>query len=280
MPSEEILEEFAEWLSADYAPTSVRKLRADVQTMATWGPAPPESKRLGPRLQDFRWAWGRWDAFCVEKGRQNPLPEPKALERRPGRRNRKGGRLKPARSIPAEQWEALRTRIEADDSARGAVLDVLVSTGKRISDVLRVTETQLREAFNRKDGETVIEVKDGKAVILSILGAPRAWGRLYGYLAPEQTVADAVSSGSPAEAGSAAYQKVHRALQAHADAIGITDVHLHRTRRTVAVSLVREGASLEEVQRVLDHNRRATTERYVDEAMGDVAARALQRVNR
>jgi len=271
--------EFARWLTRHYARTTVRKLCADVATMARSGPEPPEAKRLAQRKQDFRWAWGRWAAFCKATNRRNMLPEPARHERQPGRRPK---RQRPALSIPEGPWAALRKRVRADSSITGRVLDVLVSTGLRIGDVLRVPESAIAEARARPDGVTVLEVKGAKPVIVSVRGAPKAWERLHDALKPGQLVADAVSPGSSWEAGSGAYARVRRALKAHAAEVGLdpATVHLHRTRRTVAVTLIRAGASLEEVQRVLQQNNRSTTERYVDEAMGDVATKALERINR
>jgi integrase len=273
------LAHFAKWLSRFYADSSVRKIRTDVATMANSGVEPPESKRLGPRKQDFRWAWSRFDQWCIETGRDNELPEPPAAIKVPGRAPK---RLKPALSIPEGPWKQLRQRVRADDSVPGCVLDVLVCTGLRIGDVLRVDEPTIRTAFTREDGAAVLELKGSKPVIVSVRGAPKAWERLLGVLERDQRVCDAVSPGSSWSGTSAAYQRVRRALKAHATAVGLDErlVHLHRLRRTIGVTLIRAGASLEEVQRVLGHNRRMTTETYLDEQMSDVATRALQRINR
>jgi integrase/recombinase XerC len=57
-------------------------------------------------------------------------------------------------------------------------------------------------------------------------------------------------------------------------------VHLHRLRRSVAAHLFRKGARLEEIQKVLGHSSRATTEIYTSEAMPELVADTLSDMHR
>jgi integrase len=231
---------FEKWLLRNYAEASARKIRRDVQAIAAYGPTPPQSTRR-QRAADYRWAWRLWADFCEAKGLRNTLPEPARGERQHGRQKR---REKPALSLPADSWAVLRKRVRRDDSATGRVLDVLCSTGLRIGDVLRVDEATIAAAMARPDGAAVFELKGAKPVIVSVAGAPKAWARLHEALEPGQRVCDRVGKGGW-QPGRGPYKAVSRALKAHAKAIGLDErsVHLHRSRRTVAVQLIEGGAS-------------------------------------
>ena len=271
------LDRFEKWLLRDYATSSALKIRRDVSTMASYGPVPPQTARSG-RQADFRWAWRLWAAFCDAKNLENELTEPARAERQHGRKQR---RQKPALSLPADSWAALRKRVRADDDICGRVLDVLCCTGLRIGDVLRVDQPTIAEAMNRSDGAAVLLLKGSKPVIVSVAGARKAWTRLFEALELGQRVCDRVGKGGW-QPGRGPYKAVSRALKAHARAVGLDErtVHLHRTRRTVGVMLIKAGASLEEVQRVYGQSNRSTTERYLDEVMSDVATSALKRINK
>lgn len=282
MPDEDTLAAFAEWLEEDYAESTVRKFCADISTMATWGPAPPAAKRLKLRVQDYRLAWSRWDAFCTETDVENGLPEPQPLERRFGRRRRKdAARLKPALSIPESSWDALRERIRSDPSPQSRVLDVLVCSGLRIGDVLRLTEPLLRSALEREDGIGILRVKGARDVVFTTRDGSDSWARLYELLQKDQRVAAICSKTDDPQAAGASYQACRRALKAHAEAVGLEarEIHLHRTRRTVAVQLYKAGVRIEIISKVLQHQSIETTQRYLDESMADVAGKALARLN-
>jgi len=184
------------------------------------------------------------------------------------------GRLKPALSIPDEDWRALYAKIP--NTVQGAVVRVMMATGLRIGDVLRLPPKAIREALGRADGLLEVRVKGGKGIVTSVAGARDEWERLLGLCGNAASVARAVApygDGSP-EGGHAAYQAVRRSLQATGARLVAGRVHLHRLRRTVTVQALRSGAPLTTVQQMLGHADIRTTSSYADETRVDLVTEA------
>lgn len=186
------------------------------------------------------------------------------------------GRLKPALSIPDADWGRLYHALPND--LNGAVIRVMMSTGLRIGDVLRLPPSAIREALDRADGLLELRVKGGKALVTSVAGAREAWAPLAACTAG--SVARAVApygNGSP-DGGQAAYQSVRRTLQAAGGKLVGGRVHLHRLRRTVTVQAIRSGAPLTTVQQMLGHADLRTTSTYADETNVDAVTEAQKAI--
>jgi integrase len=184
-------------------------------------------------------------------------------------------RLKPAVSMPDEDWDILYGWLQRDDSIAAAVLRVMMTTGLRIGDVLRLPADAMEAALHRSDGVLEAKVKGGDIIKSSTAGASRNdWVRLAERVST--TVAEAVSpygTGS-ADGGDAAYKAVSRALKAAGRATDLTGrVHLHRLRRTTLVQVLRAGADITVAKAMAGHKSLKTTEKYTDETIAGHAAR-------
>lgn len=184
-------------------------------------------------------------------------------------------RLKPAISMPDEDWDNLYGSLYPDRSPEAAVLRVMMTTGLRIGDVLRLPGHAVEAALDRQDGLLEAKVKGGDIIKSSVAGASRPdWVRLGNLV--DTTVAWAVApygTGS-ADAGEAAYQAVRRCLVAAGKRIGLSGrVHLHRLRRTTLVQVLRSGADITVAKAMAGHKSLKTTEKYTDENIAGHAAR-------
>lgn len=189
------------------------------------------------------------------------------------------GRAKPARSVPASTWTKFTAELDkrASTSPALAVLKVLADTGLRIGDVLRIPTSELRSGAksNRMD----LTVKGHKERVVNWDGAPDAWNALLEHAKKSKgkIIAEVVSEGSSANAGSAAYKACARAMSALGSEIDPDERwHLHRMRRTVLVNALEETGDIAAVQQLGGHTNIQTTARYLDEVRAKETAE-LQR---
>lgn len=192
-------------------------------------------------------------------------------------------RKKPAISFSPTDWAKLRSALEKDPAPESSVLLVMIATGVRIGDVLRIELASLRSAVKNPD-EAVLEIiqKGGSRRMLPIAGAPAQWTRLAETCAKGSgatTVAEAICPTSTwgAKGGGGAYQRVNRHLRDVATRLGLQGrPHLHRVRRTVATRALNLTRDIHLVSGLLGHAHVATTETYLDEVRGEEIAE-LQR---
>ncbi len=194
-----------------------------------------------------------------------------------GRKKRK----KTARSFGDGEWQLLCTAIEQNDTPEARVLEVMIGTGLRIGDVLRLTKRRLRNA--ERSGRLYIEQKGGEDRLVLLSGAPKAWQHLSAAWAGDgaKTVASLVSpeGNGSARAGGAAYRRVTRRLKQLAAAVGIDGrVNSHRLRRTVGVQALRVTEDVPAVAQLLGHRSMNTTMGYLDEARPDRVAELQQQL--
>jgi len=197
----------------------------------------------------------------------------------PLRRGRRTRRKKPAQSLGDEEWRRLWAHVLADSAVQARVLEVMMATGLRIADVLRITRRALTHAMD--SGTLLVEQKGGEERYVRIDGAPDAWGHLLQAWQgkPGATVALLVSpdGDGSTRAGDSAYKRVARRLRRLAKSAGISSrVHTHRLRRTVGVQALRMTEDVPAVQQLLGHRSFHTTMGYLDEARPDAVAE-LQR---
>jgi len=193
----------------------------------------------------------------------------------PLRRGRRTRRKKPAQSLGDEEWRRLWAHVLADSAVQARVLEVMMATGLRIADVLRITRRALTHAMD--SGTLLVEQKGGEERYVRIDGAPDAWGHLLQAWQgkPGATVALLVSpdGDGSTRAGDSAYKRVARRLRRLAKSAGISSrVHTHRLRRTVGVQALRMTEDVPAVQQLLGHRSFHTTMGYLDEARPDAVA--------
>jgi integrase len=194
-------------------------------------------------------------------------------------RARQAQRARTESSIGDEAWGRLLD-LTAEGAAEGdpqdAVLYLMMRTGLRIGDVLRLTRQRLQGGLRSEAGVVRLVQKGGEERRLPVAGAPDAWQYLAEACAGAPTVALAVapdSDGSPI-AGAAPYKRVQRRMHARADEAGVEGrMHTHRLRRTVAVQAIRSTGQVETARQLLGHRSLHATLRYVDEASPEDLAR-------
>lgn len=186
-----------------------------------------------------------------------------------------------ARSFTADDLAALAGAIIEDDSPEGHVLHVLLDTGLRIGDILRIPTEDLKIAL--REGILDARVKGGRIVQIPIAGARETWWKLYRALraSGKPTVAWWIcpEGNGSAKAGGAAYQRVNRKFKALGDRVGVHGrVHLHRLRRSFAVDALRESGDIIAVQQALGHRSLTSTQKYTDELRVDDVAKLQQAI--
>jgi integrase len=284
------LERFRAWCLGRYSKRSSTKLVADVRTMVRTGGEPPLAQQRVKRLKDYAWAWDVWNDARADGCKLPELklarPEVPEAPKRGGRRAREPKRLREARAMTTAEWEAMLTALEGDSSMAARVVEIMARTGLRVGDVLRVRLAALRTALPAGEaGELAVLVKGEKPTMVKLGAAADAWRRAYASSwRGAVTIADAVTGkpSSDTEASGAAYERCRRVMKHHGAVLAVDGrIHLHRLRRTVAIELLRRGASIEDVQQALLQESVKTTERsYTDEYRAEQAASALNRLRK
>lgn len=261
-------------LDQDYRPSTIEAGLSDVRRLVRL----VRDEAPLPTTAGVRLAAQRLDAYAEDR-RMQLAPELRSavdalLEAVPKRRRRK--RKKPAQSLGDEEWRRLWTHVLADGTVQARVLEVMMATGLRVGDVLRVTRRGLTQALT-ETGTLLVEQKGGDERYVRIDGAPDAWGHLLQAWQgkPGATVAWLVSpdGDGSTRAGDSAYQRVSRRLRRLAKSAGISSrVHTHRLRRTVGVQALRVTEDVPAVQQLLGHRSFHTTMSYLDEARPDAVA--------
>jgi integrase/recombinase XerC len=208
------------------------------------------------------------------------------LERHLAReRPRKTPRKRPAVSVPDDQWAALDASLEPDDRLAARAIAVIMSTGLRVGDLLRLEYDVLDRAA--RGAAIELETKGGKPRLLAWAGTP-AWARLYDawtvvrlgrrFTGRDNLAACICSSrNDDPEAGACAYKTMVSMLEHHASRAGVAGrVHLHRLRRTVVTQVLRVTKDIHATARMIGHENIQTTARYADEPSPEQTAE-LQR---
>jgi integrase len=232
--------------------------------------------RSASRRTSLEWAASLWKDFSGEELVVHSAKPPEHE------------RLKPAISMPDEDWERLWRVLssgltDAGEAVEGvevrspaaAVIRVMMVTGLRIEDVLRIPPTAIAGALSRADGLLEAKIKGGKVIKTSVAGSREAWAQLHAVTARSPTVAHAVAPGGSgtSAAGSGAYMACSRLLHKASKAAGCSGrAHLHRLRRTVVVQGLRSGIDVVQIASSVGHSSINTTSRYADEKHPEIAA--------
>jgi integrase len=200
-----------------------------------------------------------------------------------GVQTRFGGRaskrkVEEKRAVDDDDWSRLDSHVVADASLPARVVLVMMRTGMRVSDVLRIPIQTLYRGIERGRIPTIL--KGGKPFEVLVEGAGGAW-ELLGEAVREARpsgllIAHAVSPRTKVtevEGATGAYQAVRRVLQKHAAAAGVDSrIYTHRLRRTVGVRAYRVTEDVLAVRDLLGHSKSRTTEGYLSEARPDRVA--------
>lgn len=149
----------------------------------------------------------------------------------------------------------------SDDRDRAIIY--MLANGLRVSEVVSVRASDLLIA---PDGSTVIVrvVGKGQKERLVPLGEPAA--RALGRWLRHQVNPDRLFPVTTRQAQEAVYRAVRRA--------GLSDISAHTLRHYYATRLIRAGAPLPAVQRLLGHSSLNTTQVYLDLDVSDAVAAA------
>ena len=279
-------DDFEAWMhEEDYRDSTIRGGVLEAQRLVRLTRA---EEPLPARL---RWAAYRLERYAkarhmeLDEGLVSAVERLREAAKQNRRDNAHGGRRRhkrkrTARSLSDPEWQALWTAVLTDGALESRVIEVLMATGLRVGDALRITRPGLTRAL-KSTGVLEIEVKGGDEITRYIAGAPKTWGRLLeawqgnrGATVAYLLVPDGDGS---THAGDAPYKRVARHLARLVEHAGIAGrVHLHRLRRTVAVQALRLTDDVQAVQQLLGHGTSAATAAYIDEARPERVAE-LQR---
>lgn len=184
----------------------------------------------------FRWCCGE------DYINKNPTDAVKAIK--------KEKRIKKA--IPEKEFEKLREN--AKNKRDKAIIDVLYSTGVRVSELVGINKSDI-------EGDEIIVFGKGEKERKVYLNA-RAQLSLQEYLDERKDSEDPlfVSSRKPYQRMSAG--AVETMLRTLGKNTGIAKIHPHRFRRTMASNALNRGMPIEEVQQLLGHSDIETTTIY------------------
>ena len=136
-----------------------------------------------------------------------------------------------------------------------AIINFLASTGCRISEMTDLNRDQIR--FDSL--ECVVHGKGNKERVVYL--SPVAGMYLKEYIASREDDEEALFMGQRKERLQPGGVRIM--LKTLAKKAGVENVHPHKFRRTLATELSRKGMSIQEVARILGHDKIDTTMKYV-----------------
>lgn len=274
---------FDEWMQREnYAPATRRATRCRIASMQLT-PLPRVAERLRTSPHDLDAARRYWryletgarplDDFDRVVGELLLAPRPRRKLHHP--------RVHEAQSFEARDWSELVDALRADRAPEAAVVLVIVATGLRIGDILRLRKESLGKALAGNSTDVVTIQKGGRTRRLPVEGARAEWQHLYDRWSDGATVAEWICPTSKygPETPGGAYQRVRRHLQATAKSLKLSGrAHLHRLRRTVAVRALEATKDVHLVQQLLGHADIKATQVYTDELRSREVAALQQRL--
>lgn len=166
---------------------------------------------------------------------------------------------------PFKDVELERLRYAAADNIRlTALLEVLISTGCRISEVSGMNREDL-------DGDEIIVYGKGKKERTVYLNA-KAKLALDRYLSSREDDNSAMFVSSDKPHSRLLVSRMGQEIRQLGQVCGVNDVHPHRFRRTSATMALNRGMPIEQVQLMLGHESIETTTIYAISAQETVKA--------
>lgn len=267
-----MLERFLTWLiSREYTEMSVYKHWSTVRRGVALGnpldllsgldPATGKPRTKGS-LHQARWALECWAVFLADTGNKDVgelvLTEVRRWAEHQKEKPKRGGRGRGRKvvkvGLPTDQWRVLRKHVATKDGPEAIVIQMLLRTGLRISDILRIPRETVEEGL--RAGEMQLHLKGDKVypypaspicAQLEELLRYDAWSVVY----------ELVTRGNLVAGG----QAVRRKLKAWAQEVGIDDVHPHKLRHTM-ITEADEKYGRKTAQQLAGHEDDRTTGLY------------------
>jgi integrase len=172
--------------------------------------------------------------------------------------------------------------LDADRRYARALVLVLLTTGLRISDTLKLTRAKV---FIDRKGHTRLRIRTEKTGVLVTLRLPTATVEALKNLPPVSDDLYFWKGGDDAQLCSAC-DRARRVIMRLGTIAGVKDAHPHRFRDTWAKTALLNGTPMRTVQLVLGHKSIRTTEEHyapfvpeyqamIDEATESVASRLI-----
>lgn len=265
------------FLHAQYATNTARKYLCDIRayiadpTVAT-RPDIPQARR-----RDYVYAWKALEYYVSRTGAPMvPIPPPTMPSpQRGGRKTRESAqKRKIKRRFTRDEWAQLWAALDPTKPA-DVVLRLQMQTALRVGDVLRVERAALEPAL-RENGAFVFTVKGGKESSMPVALGHDDWVIALNGMKSSQSPNIAGWVSSSTDPSGAAYKQALRRLKAVGEEAGLSPPHTtHRIRRSLATFLLEDGASPVQIQQVLDHEKLATTDGYMQGAFASVRGQLL-----
>jgi len=161
------------------------------------------------------------------------------------------------RFLTAEQMEFLR--VSCRDTRDRAILEAYYSTGCRVSELKGAN----RDDINWSTGALKVVGKGNKERIVYI--HPRSMVYIQRYLAERKDNCPALFVTERKPARRMCVKAIQDVFKRLGKTAGISQrVHPHLLRHTVATTMLRNGAAMQDIQRMLGHVNPATTQRYAE----------------
>lgn len=262
-------EAFRAWMvTMGYADSTITQSYTDAGTIAR---CCAEDEPIHPRLWTVARRLVKWQpALATELG--EPF-EVLLATRTAGRLGQSTDRVREARSMEDDNWRQLYIAVLGDPSPEARVLEVMMVSGVRVGDVLRLTRRHLYDGirdgtvrFRQKGGSWREQRLSNPLVTEAYENLANTWrGAPSDLETVQQWLVGDFEAKYPA-----AYLRVTRKLKKLYTGPG--RAHTHRLRRTVAMQAFRTTQDVLAVQQLLGHKSAATTQTYLDEARPDEVA--------
>lgn len=186
---------------------------------------------------------------------------------------RKVGAIKMPKTIkkPFSDKELELLRIECSSLRDRAMIEVLVSTGCRISELTGMD----RKKIDMSNNSIVVLGKGNKERLVYFTDAAKVWLIKYLEERTDNNPALFVSLRAPYKRVSPSSMELR--IRNIGISAGVENCHPHRFRRTMATNAIKRGMPIEQVQKLLGHEDLKTTMRYaiVDQELVATNARRL-----
>lgn len=255
---------FPAWLRSNgYRDATIAQYEQYVATLTTRG----THGLARTTLRQYGRGWEALRAYQQATGQ--PVSEPLPVEPIPTNpRARKNRRRRSAGAWPETTWLALLERVRKGDEREDLALAVLLATGMRASDVLRIRRLELdrflthgRLTFEAKGGvDRDLQPDEGQADDVRALANAVVASSGVNVAA---FVSDGYESTLP---GAPGYEHLRARFLAHCRALGFPPLHMHDARHTIALRVYTRNRNDHPelaVQALLGHSNLQTTLIYL-----------------
>lgn len=268
---------FSDWLRRNgYREATIVAYESHVESLQRNGAE-------GLRISTLRQYARGWDALRkYQRATGQPVSDPVPLPEKPiNPRARGKKRRSQPRAWPEATWLALLERARRGDEPVDAALAVMLSTGMRASDVLRIRRSEL--AAFRETGRFVFEAKGGvDRDLVPDLGqaddVEALAARVEGTRGASNVAAFVTQGASDSTLpSSAAYQRMRKRLKEYCRELGLPPLRLHDARHTIALRVYERAKGQHPelaVMALLGHANLATTLIYLRSLVPTEEARA------